>query len=40
MKVQASALDVVETCDGEKCLMLSHPDWLAGVLRRVAGEVF
>ncbi|KAL9096292.1 MAG: hypothetical protein Q9165_001289 [Trypethelium subeluteriae] len=36
--VEPSAFDVVETCDGGHCLMISRPDWLAEVLRRAAGE--
>lgn len=36
---QPDAFDVVETCkDGGHCLMISHPVWLADVLRRSAGE--
>lgn len=36
----AEAFDMVETCEqGGHCLMISHPDWLADVLRRSAGEV-
>jgi hypothetical protein len=34
-----TALDVVEECDGGHCLMISHPEWLAGVVKRAAGEV-
>lgn len=33
-----TALDVIEKCDGGHCLMISHAEWLAGVLRRAAGE--
>jgi hypothetical protein len=34
-----TAFDVVETCEGGgHCLMISQPQWLAGVLRRAAGE--
>lgn len=34
-----TAFDVIETCnDGGHCLMISHPDWLANVIRRAAGE--
>lgn len=36
---QPDAFDVVEKCEGGgHCLMISHPDWLADVLRRAAGE--
>ncbi|KAL9058270.1 MAG: hypothetical protein Q9162_001869 [Coniocarpon cinnabarinum] len=36
---QPSAFDVVETCEGSgHCPMLSHPEWLADVLRRAAGD--
>jgi pimeloyl-ACP methyl ester carboxylesterase len=34
-----TAFDVVETCEGGgHCLMIGHPEWLAGVLQRAAGE--
>ncbi|KAF2655183.1 hypothetical protein K491DRAFT_704801 [Lophiostoma macrostomum CBS 122681] len=33
-----TAFDVVEECDGGHCLMISHPEWLAGVVKRAAGE--
>ena len=36
---EPSAFDVIERCDGGHCLMISRPDWLAGVLRKAAGEV-
>ncbi|KAI9686730.1 MAG: hypothetical protein M1822_002789 [Bathelium mastoideum] len=36
--IEPSAFDVVETCDGGHCLMISRPDWLAEVLKRAAGE--
>ena len=39
-KVEPSAFDVVERCDGGHCLMLSRPHWLAEVLRKAAGETF
>ncbi|KAF2678720.1 hypothetical protein K458DRAFT_422809 [Lentithecium fluviatile CBS 122367] len=35
---QLTAFDVVEECDGGHCLMISHPEWLAGVVKRAAGE--
>ena len=36
---QPTAFDVVETCEGGgHCLMISHPEWLANVLKRAAGE--
>ena len=38
-EMEPSAFDVVERCDGGHCLMISRPEWLAGVLRRAAGEV-
>jgi hypothetical protein len=37
-KIEPTAFDVVERCDGGHCLMISHPKWLADVLRRAAGE--
>lgn len=37
-RLEPSAFDVVEECDGGHCLMISRPDWLAGVIRRAAGE--
>jgi len=39
-KIEPTAVDVVERCDGGHCLMISRPEWLANVLRRAAGEVF
>ncbi|KAF2649438.1 alpha/beta-hydrolase [Lophiostoma macrostomum CBS 122681] len=33
-----AAFDVVEECDGGHCLMISQPEWLAGVVKRAAGE--
>jgi len=39
-QLEPSAFDVVERCDGGHCLMISHPQWLADVLRKAAGEVF
>ncbi|MCJ1384972.1 hypothetical protein MMC17_008090 [Xylographa soralifera] len=39
-QLEPSAFDVIEKCDCGHCLMISHPQWLAGVLRRAAGEVF
>jgi len=36
--IEPSAFDVVEKCDGGHCLMVSRPEFLAGVLRRAAGE--
>jgi hypothetical protein len=35
---EPTAFDVVEECDGGHCLMISRPEWLAGLLRRAAGE--
>ncbi|KAF2675590.1 hypothetical protein K458DRAFT_425363 [Lentithecium fluviatile CBS 122367] len=35
---QPTAFDVVEECDGGHCLMISHPGWLAGVVKCAAGE--
>lgn len=37
-KLEPTAFDVVERCDGGHCLMISHAEWLADVLRRAAGE--
>lgn len=39
-KLEPTAFDVVERCDGGHCLMISRPEWLASVLRRTAGERF
>jgi hypothetical protein len=39
-RIEPSAFDAVEKCDGGHCLMISRPEWLADVLRRAAGEVF
>lgn len=39
-QLEPGAFDVVEKCDGDHCLMISRPHWLADVLRRAAGEVF
>lgn len=36
--MEPTAFDVVERCDGGHCLMISHAEWLADVLRRAAGE--
>lgn len=36
-KIEPTAFDVVERCDGGHCLMISRPEWLADVLRRAAG---
>jgi pimeloyl-ACP methyl ester carboxylesterase len=38
-KIEPTAFDVVEEVDAGHCLMISRPKWLAGVLRRAAGEV-
>ncbi|PVI02062.1 alpha/beta-hydrolase [Periconia macrospinosa] len=38
-KIEPTAFDVVERCDGGHCLMISRPEWLADVLRRAAGEI-
>lgn len=38
-QTKPSAFDVVERCDGGHCLMISRPQFLAGVLRRAAGEM-
>jgi hypothetical protein len=38
-KIEPTAFDVIERCDGGHCLMISRPKWLADVLRRSAGEV-
>lgn len=35
---EPTAFDVVEECDGGHCLMISHPEWLVGVVKRAAGE--
>ncbi len=35
-ELEASAFDVVEECDGGHCMMLSQPEWLAGVFERAA----
>jgi pimeloyl-ACP methyl ester carboxylesterase len=37
-KIEPTAFDVVERCDGGHCLMINRPEWLADVLRRAAGE--
>jgi hypothetical protein len=37
-EMQPTAFDVVETCDAGHSPMISRPEWLAGVLRRAAGE--
>jgi hypothetical protein len=37
-KIEPTAFDVVERCDGGHCIMISRPEWLADVLRRAAGE--
>ena len=37
-EIEPTAFDVVEEHDGGHCIMLSQPEWLAGVLRRAAGE--
>lgn len=36
--LEPTSFDVAERCDGGHCLMISHAEWLAGVLRRAAGE--
>lgn len=36
--VEPTALDIIERCDAGHCVMISKPDWLAGVLRRAACE--
>lgn len=38
--IQPSAFDVVERVDAGHSIMISQPEWLAGVLRRAAGESF
>lgn len=38
-QLEPSAFDVIERVDGGHCLMISRPYWLAGVLRKAAGEV-
>jgi pimeloyl-ACP methyl ester carboxylesterase len=35
---EAGSFDVVEEVDAGHCLMLGRPEWLAGALRRAAGE--
>ena len=37
-EAQPTAFDQVERCAGGHCLMITHAHWLAGVLRRAAGE--
>ncbi|KAF1971618.1 alpha/beta-hydrolase [Bimuria novae-zelandiae CBS 107.79] len=36
--IEPTAFDVVEEVDAGHCLMISQAEWLAGVLRRAAGE--
>jgi hypothetical protein len=37
-ELEPTAFDVVERSDTDHCPMLSRPEWLAGVLKRAAGE--